>query len=211
MIRLACAAIMLLCAGALAAAAVQQPQFWAVAGALALAGAGVVTTVGLDLTLANLRSQLPIPMILHCPACGLQHVDRPGTAVDGSPWGNPPHRSHLCQECGHTWRPADVFTTGVASIQTAGLGDSTAPTLLHDYAKVGLEMVRITTTVHGPDEWPAIPQLWLDCMHERNRLRAELTPPPGIPKGIGQVAAIKCTCLQIGGDHSFGCPVRTRP
>lgn len=72
----------------------------------------------------------PIDMILHCPACGLQHVDAPSDdAYDGNPptWTNPPHRSHLCHGCGHVWRPADVPTNGVAEIQTKGKHDSPSP------------------------------------------------------------------------------------
>lgn len=74
----------------------------------------------------------PIDMVLHCPACGLQHIDAPepelGPSVDGSGdmpiWSNPPHRSHLCHGCGHIWRPADVPTNGVAAVKTTGKSDS---------------------------------------------------------------------------------------
>src|ERR1700733_1732586 len=64
----------------------------------------------------------PIDMVLHCPACGLKHVDAP----EGG-WTNPPHRSHLCRVqdggCGHIWRPADVPTNGVAAVRTRGTHD----------------------------------------------------------------------------------------
>lgn len=74
----------------------------------------------------------PIDMVLHCPACGMQHVDAPdedGHAhahSDGreSRWTNPPHRSHLCHACGLVWRPADVPTNGVAAVKTRGKNDS---------------------------------------------------------------------------------------
>lgn len=59
----------------------------------------------------------PIPMVLYCPLCGFQHVDHPEPE---NGWTNPPHRSHKCKSCSHTWRPADVPTTGVAMIQTRG-------------------------------------------------------------------------------------------
>jgi rubredoxin len=62
----------------------------------------------------------PVPMILHCPVCGTQHIDQPQPEKD---WHNPPHRSHECQSCGHIWRPADVPTTGVESIKTKGQRD----------------------------------------------------------------------------------------
>ncbi len=67
----------------------------------------------------------PIPMILHCPACHLQHIDAPDERTPD--WLNLPHRSHLCHGCGHIWRPADVATEGVAAIQTKGKADSPAP------------------------------------------------------------------------------------
>lgn len=76
----------------------------------------------------------PINMILHCPKCGMQHVDAPdrleqiihresGTVVDEQ-WTNPPHRSHLCHGCGCIWRPADVPTNGVRAIATRGKADT---------------------------------------------------------------------------------------
>ncbi len=73
----------------------------------------------------------PIDMVLHCPACGEQHVDAPEPsvehdhgAVEFPAWDNPPHRSHLCHGCGHIWRPADVATNGVREIKTQGKNDS---------------------------------------------------------------------------------------
>lgn len=64
----------------------------------------------------------PIPMILYCPTCGLQHVD------EASPtWSNPPHRSHLCAGCGAVWRPADVATVGVRALETRGDADGAVP------------------------------------------------------------------------------------
>lgn len=74
----------------------------------------------------------PIDMVLHCPKCGLQHIDAPEVPpiiCDGSfarvtpPWSNPPHRSHLCAACGVVWRPADVPTNGVAAVKTVGERD----------------------------------------------------------------------------------------
>jgi hypothetical protein len=60
-----------------------------------------------------------IPMILLCPNCSRQHVDKPS---DG--WRNPPHRSHLCAYCGAIWRPCDLPTTGVQTISTKGKADT---------------------------------------------------------------------------------------
>ena len=48
----------------------------------------------------------PIPMRLHCPACGELHID------DGE-FATKIHATHACQECGNVWRPAVVPTVGV--------------------------------------------------------------------------------------------------
>lgn len=61
----------------------------------------------------------PINMLLWCPQCNEQHIDAPSEG-----WNNPPHRSHLCHECGCIWRPADVATNGVAEVKTAGDADT---------------------------------------------------------------------------------------
>jgi hypothetical protein len=63
-----------------------------------------------------------IPMVLYCPSCFKQHIDAPDPAIG---WTNPPHRSHECQFCGYTWRPADVCTAGVKVIMTKGKRDGT--------------------------------------------------------------------------------------
>jgi len=76
-----------------------------------------------------------VDMLLYCPNCGMQHVDKPEppsqyAGMDGTPneWTNPPHRSHLCREddggCGHIWRPSDVHTNGVLRINSKGVNDS---------------------------------------------------------------------------------------
>jgi hypothetical protein len=51
----------------------------------------------------------PIPMRITCPmpTCGELHVD------EGWPGADKPHHTHVCQKCGHTWRPAVVATVGV--------------------------------------------------------------------------------------------------
>lgn len=68
----------------------------------------------------------PIPMVLHCPKCGMQHIDEPKDHPL-NPWLNPPHRSHLCHGCGTVWRPADVPTTGVKAVSTKGKADTWEP------------------------------------------------------------------------------------
>jgi hypothetical protein len=77
--------------------------------------------------------QPPIDMVLFCPDCGMQHIDAPeeeeyedksGALRMKCDWTNPPHRSHLCGDCGHIWRPADVPTNGVSAVKTKGNADS---------------------------------------------------------------------------------------
>jgi hypothetical protein len=80
------------------------------------------------------RAAEPVPMILHCPECHFQHVDKAtpdvcekcGHDEEDHPnddecqgfvaWLNPPHRKHRCHRCGHLWRPALIATTGVAEL-----------------------------------------------------------------------------------------------
>lgn len=62
-----------------------------------------------DLVTGNLRSTNPdatIPMILHCPQCGVRHIDEGDFAEKA-------HHTHACQGCGFIWRPAKVNTHGV--------------------------------------------------------------------------------------------------
>lgn len=95
----------------------------------------------------------PLNMVLPCPKCGLLHIDAPDlrcpdgvetatgtfdpTGYDPEDcagcgchrsehvhWTNPPHKSHLCHGCGTIWRPADVPTNGVATVQTRGKADT---------------------------------------------------------------------------------------
>lgn len=68
------------------------------------------------------RLKLPVPLVLHCPECTQQHIDKPDERTEG--WVNPPHRSHLCHNCGAIWRPADVETVGVEHIETVGKSDT---------------------------------------------------------------------------------------
>jgi len=84
----------------------------------------------------------PIPMVLHCPKCGLQHIDGADPkssmltdeeAAHNGLWSNPPHCSHLCHGCGHIWRPADVPTTGVAAVQTRGKADEALVGCPHEW------------------------------------------------------------------------------
>lgn len=57
----------------------------------------------------------PVPMILCCPVCTEQHIDK---SKEG--WDNPPHRTHQCEYCNHQWRPSDAYTTGVLETVTHG-------------------------------------------------------------------------------------------
>jgi hypothetical protein len=47
----------------------------------------------------------PLKLVLHCPKCGLQHVDT-------NEWARRHHRKHLCKPedggCGHVWQPPSI-------------------------------------------------------------------------------------------------------
>lgn len=82
----------------------------------------------------------PIDMVLHCPKCHTQHIDKDNSEelrieaaelgvdregdraysdwLEEREWLNPPHKTHQCQNkaCGHEWRPANVPTNGVHDI-----------------------------------------------------------------------------------------------
>lgn len=83
----------------------------------------------LTAALDRMQEGEPLNMVLHCPACGMQHIDAPepryaDNGADDTTWHNPPHRSHLCANCGCIWRPADVATNGVRVTQTKGGADT---------------------------------------------------------------------------------------
>jgi rubredoxin len=54
----------------------------------------------------ELKSNIPVPMILTCPVCGERHIDVGEFATKL-------HHTHACQFCGLVWRPALVPTFGV--------------------------------------------------------------------------------------------------
>jgi hypothetical protein len=60
--------------------------------------------------------QTVIDLVLYCPTCGRQHIDK------GS-WANEAHKSHKCESCGFVWRPSDSCTRGVEKIFTKGTQD----------------------------------------------------------------------------------------
>lgn len=55
-----------------------------------------------------------IPMILHCPFCQAQHLDL-------GEWATKKHKTHLCVNCEKTWRPANVPTVGVESLEVQNI------------------------------------------------------------------------------------------
>ena len=58
-----------------------------------------------------MKERAPVDMLLYCPECEVQHIDEPKGA-----WTNPPHKKHLCLNCGHLWKPFDYNTNGVRSL-----------------------------------------------------------------------------------------------
>lgn len=74
----------------------------------------------------------PIPMVLHCPACRYQHIDKPDPARG---WDDRPHRTHKCQACGEEWRPANVATTGVKVLPPVELSQPVAAALVTQWRR----------------------------------------------------------------------------
>ncbi len=116
--------------------------------------------------------EAPIPILLFCPMCGTQHIDAEDATksqdglhihngILGVPhWANPPHRSHLCAQCGCIWRPADVATVGVASIETKGKADNFSPPVARELIQ-SYVVEYITNDETGPtlhrkslEDWP---------------------------------------------------------
>lgn len=58
-----------------------------------------------EMELAKVRDTI-VPVSISCPSCGQPHVDK-------GEWATKPHRTHLCERCGGTWRPYPVATCGV--------------------------------------------------------------------------------------------------
>ncbi len=56
---------------------------------------------------AALKALEPVPVVIHCPKCGKQHIDE-------GEWATRPHKTHQCQYCKFEWRPQDYSTLGVA-------------------------------------------------------------------------------------------------
>ena len=63
-----------------------------------------------------LRLDPPVPMVLICPNCGKNHVDRGRWAKERV------HRSHLCEHCGHVWKPFEFATVGVEAVDADPAG-----------------------------------------------------------------------------------------
>lgn len=71
-------------------------------------------TVALAVNRLALAMTEPVPMMLFCPKCGKQHVDKPDVA---NGWLNPPHATHTCAYCKTLWRPSNRNTAGVSLIK----------------------------------------------------------------------------------------------
>lgn len=63
----------------------------------------------------------PLGVLLFCPSCKEQHVDKPEPE---SGWTNPPHKSHKCHFCNVVWRASDGPTNGIAAPTTRGKDDT---------------------------------------------------------------------------------------
>lgn len=72
----------------------------------------------------------------------------------------------------------DEIKASLSVTRDVSIPGSAEPNLDDLYIQIGKAMVEMTTTVRGPDEWLAIPELWRLCAEERDRLRAAAPLPP---------------------------------
>nr|WP_037506065.1 hypothetical protein [Rhizorhabdus wittichii] len=176
---------------------------------------------------ARAEEDVPIDMVLHCPACGLQHIDTPDLAPvqheDGSAslWDNPPHRSHLCHGCGHIWRPADVPTNGVEYVQTKGKADSplvfrATPSPVTDEAALSGE-ARVRHVMDAFRRARLFGEDSILCDDRVFRLFAETaiaalasTPQPAAAETVEQIAKIIDPVAWRGWGHSHIAPARKK-
>ena len=164
-----------------------------------------------------------IDMVLHCPKCGMQHidednyeelrieaaelgVDREGERelerwIEEREWSNPPHRSHLCQnrKCGHIWRPADVPTNGVAAIKTAGTKDGpiTSPSVEFQILKAEHDNLKSS---YGRLK------LAYDAWHEKTNWIHKTIKPAELGQHIADVMTARLLCLGDGPKPLTGNP-----
>lgn len=73
----------------------------------------------------------PEPIHAVCPQCGGTHVDRDEWATNAKL-----HRSHLCEHCGHVWRPFEHYTIGVEVTSLADAEGIKAVSRAHFHIKV---------------------------------------------------------------------------
>lgn len=77
---------------------------------------GRITEIAPDHVFANCggnivlfaKSDTAVVLKLNCPECGVKHVDR-------GEWETRPHKTHLCEACGHLWKPRPFPTVGTDS------------------------------------------------------------------------------------------------
>jgi len=141
-------------------------------------------------------AEQPIDMVLHCPKCGMQHIDapesEPTTYTDGrheTVWRNPAHRSHLCHGCGYIWRPADVPTNGVAAIKTKGKDDSPPVEQQEEQEPVGYRY-RFRDPITGDPVWRYSSGPWNgQCCYETQPLYDH--PSPSLSELRAKVEAMR--------------------
>lgn len=71
-----------------------------------------------ELTALLAAADAPVPIIIHCPKCHLQHID---VDDETGAWATTRHhKKHLCKPedggCGNVWAPANRYTVGVLEL-----------------------------------------------------------------------------------------------
>ena len=68
----------------------------------------------------SVSEEPPLPMLLLCPSCGIQHVDG-----GGEEWWQHGALEHVCVACGNLWCPSELYET--YGLGCTGIGASWCP------------------------------------------------------------------------------------
>jgi hypothetical protein len=138
----------------------------------------------------------PIDLLLYCPRCDAQHIDMPDEATG---WTNPPHRSHLCGQCGWVWRPADVATNGIAGVKSKGERDlSPIPVRDPDPASQDTTWFWLIVDQYGPIGLPSDEKTCLQVLVDHYRGEDGKAAPESHYIGLDRPAQVLAQPEEIG-------------